>query len=155
MTDTIRSAAREGRIHGAYKTPEGYWLLPVPSFEAWLAEHAEQKRGRPRKEISKYGVWILSIPTVFAGEYIRFYVNQTEADQLDAYTVEVWRRIISGEFYLVKRDSTGIVVGAFGPLDVREEFVNLPGVIDWSLDLAHTLWLDKALGSYEDVTIVG
>lgn len=50
LTDSIRSAARAGRITGAYRTPEGYWRLPVAAFNAWIAEHAEQRRGRPRKE---------------------------------------------------------------------------------------------------------
>lgn len=50
FSETIRSAARAGRITGAYRTPEGYWRLPVAAFNAWLAEHAEQRRGRPRKE---------------------------------------------------------------------------------------------------------
>jgi hypothetical protein len=159
---TIRSAARAGRITGAYRTDEGYWRLPVAAFNAWLAEHAEQRAGRPRKEAareerkeSKYGAWMVSIPTVFAGEYIRFYINKAAADQLDAYTVEVWRKMLNGELYVIKRDSTGIVVGAFGPLDVGKESVNIPDNVDWSLDLAHSLQVDRLLGGFETITIRG
>jgi len=56
ITDSIRSAARNGRIKGAYKTPEGYWRLPVAAFNAWVASYAEQRRGRPRKEAAAEGV---------------------------------------------------------------------------------------------------
>lgn len=154
LSDSIRSAARNGRIKGAYKTPEGYWRLPVAAFNAWIASYSEQKRGRPRREAAaerekaKYGAWMISIPTIFPGEYIRFYINKTEIDQLDTYTVELWRNRASGELYAVKRDSTGIAVGAFGPLDTAGEGVEI-GDVDWSLDLAHTLQIDRILGGYE------
>ena len=53
LSDSIRSAAREGRIAGAYRTAEGYWRLPVAACNAWIAEHAEQRRGRPRKKAAQ------------------------------------------------------------------------------------------------------
>ncbi len=56
LTDSIRSAARAGRIKGAYRTPEGYWRLPVAAFNAWIASYSEQRRGRPRKEAAVKGI---------------------------------------------------------------------------------------------------
>jgi hypothetical protein len=126
LTDSIRSAARAGRIAGAYRTPEGYWRLPVAAFNAWIAEHAEQRRGRPRKEAA------------------------VDVDSLDAYTFELWRNRQTGEQYAIKRDSTGIVVGAIGPFLPGAGDVQI-GAVDWSLDLAHTLQADRLLGGYERI----
>lgn len=108
LTDSIRSAARRGSIAGAYRTAEGYWRLPVAAFNAWLAEHAEQKRGRPRKEAA---------PVII-----------TRDTSLDTYTVELWRNRISGDQYAIKRDSTGIVVGACGPFPVDAGDVHIGDV---------------------------
>ncbi len=71
LAESIRSAARAGRIAGAYRTPEGYWRLPVAAFNAWIAEHAEQRRGRPRKEVKD----IATIFSVFnnAPDWARFH----------------------------------------------------------------------------------
>ncbi len=164
LTDSIRSAARAGRIAGAYRTPEGYWRLPVAAFNAWIAEHAEQKRGRPRKTTAAERQHVIGEPEL---RYIGGYTTseaEREAleaapehhsiiDQLDAYTVHIWLNLVSGDMYAVKRDSTGIVVGAVGPLDLAAARQVRVWNVDWSLDLAHTLRVDRILGAYEEVVI--
>lgn len=49
VADTIRAAARAGRIRGATQR-NGAWRLPKLTFRSWLVKSSEEKRGRPRKE---------------------------------------------------------------------------------------------------------
>ncbi len=50
MADTIRSAARAGRIRGAAQDPAGRWTVPASTFRGWLVRSQQEQRGRPRKE---------------------------------------------------------------------------------------------------------
>lgn len=47
--DTIRAAARAGRIRGASQV-DGKWSIPPRTLRAWLARSAEETRGRPRQD---------------------------------------------------------------------------------------------------------
>lgn len=49
LADTIREAARQGRIRGATNR-NGRWYLPPRTFRYWLVRSQNEKRGRPRKE---------------------------------------------------------------------------------------------------------
>jgi len=49
LADTIRAAARTGRIRKACQR-NGAWSLPKLTFRDWLVKSSEEKRGRPRKE---------------------------------------------------------------------------------------------------------
>lgn len=129
---TIRSAARAGRIAGAYRTPEGYWRLPVAAFNAWIAEHAEQRRGRPRKEASA--------------------AKRIDVDDPAACTVNIYRNVQTGEEYALKRDYLGVAVGAFGPLDYNKGDITIRPD-DWSESLGRQIVIDRLLGGYEEVVI--
>lgn len=48
MADTIRAAARAGRIRKARQV-NGAWMLPKLTFRHWLVRSRDEKRGRPRK----------------------------------------------------------------------------------------------------------
>lgn len=50
MADTIRAAARAGRIRGAAQDPAGRWTVPASTFRGWLVRSQQEQRGRPRKE---------------------------------------------------------------------------------------------------------
>lgn len=47
VADSIRAAARAGRIRGASQV-EGKWSIPPRTLRGWLVRSQEQKRGRPR-----------------------------------------------------------------------------------------------------------
>ena len=49
VADTIRAAARAGRIRKARQV-NGQWSLPKLTFRGWLVKSADEKRGRPRKD---------------------------------------------------------------------------------------------------------
>lgn len=49
MADSIRAAARAGRIRGATQV-DGRWSIPPLTLRGWLVRSAEERRGRPRKE---------------------------------------------------------------------------------------------------------
>lgn len=48
MADTIRAAARGGRIKGAAQDPAGRWTVPARTFRGWLVRSQEETRGRPK-----------------------------------------------------------------------------------------------------------
>ena len=50
MANTIRTAAREGRIRGATQDPSGRWSLPKRQFRHWLIRSKQERRGRPKQE---------------------------------------------------------------------------------------------------------
>jgi hypothetical protein len=47
VADSIRAAARAGRIDGAVQV-DGKWSIPPRTLRAWLVRSREEKRGRPR-----------------------------------------------------------------------------------------------------------
>jgi hypothetical protein len=47
VADSIRAAARAGRIRGAQQV-DGKWSIPPRTLRGWLVRSREQKRGRPR-----------------------------------------------------------------------------------------------------------
>lgn len=49
MADTIRAAARAGRIRGAAQDPAGRWTVPATTFRAWLVRSQGETRGRPKQ----------------------------------------------------------------------------------------------------------
>ena len=51
MADTIRAAARAGRIRGATQDPTGRWTVPATTFRAWLVRSQEETRGRPKQAV--------------------------------------------------------------------------------------------------------
>jgi len=48
MADSIRAAARAGRIRGATQV-DGRWSIPPLTLRGWLVRSREEKRGRPRR----------------------------------------------------------------------------------------------------------
>ena len=46
MADTIRAAARGGRIKGAAQDPAGRWRLPKRTFRHWLVRSRPKPRSR-------------------------------------------------------------------------------------------------------------
>ncbi len=48
MADTIRAAARAGRIRGAAQGDDGRWTVPATTFRAWLMRSQAETRGRPK-----------------------------------------------------------------------------------------------------------
>lgn len=53
MANTIRTAAREGRIRGATQDPTGRWSLPKRQFRHWLIHSKQERRGRPTKAVEQ------------------------------------------------------------------------------------------------------
>ncbi len=51
MADTIRAAARAGRIRGAAQDPAGRWTVPATTFRAWLVRSQQEQRGRPKQAV--------------------------------------------------------------------------------------------------------
>jgi hypothetical protein len=49
VADSIRAAARAGRIGGAVQV-DGKWSIPPRTLRGWLVRSREERRGRPRKE---------------------------------------------------------------------------------------------------------
>ena len=49
MADTIRAAARAGRIRGAAQDPADRWTVPATTFRAWLVRSQGETRGRPKQ----------------------------------------------------------------------------------------------------------
>lgn len=48
MADTIRAAARAGRIRGATQDDAGRWTVPAATFRDWLIRSQQERRGRPK-----------------------------------------------------------------------------------------------------------
>ena len=48
LADSIRAAARAGRIRGATQV-DGRWSIPPLTLRGWLVRSREEKRGRPRR----------------------------------------------------------------------------------------------------------
>ena len=53
MADTIRAAARAGRIRGATQDPAGRWTVPASTFRSWLIRSQEETRGRPKQAVEQ------------------------------------------------------------------------------------------------------
>lgn len=53
MADTIRAAARAGRIRGAAQDPAGRWTVPATTFRGWLVRSADEQRGRPKQAVEQ------------------------------------------------------------------------------------------------------
>lgn len=53
MADTIRAAARAGRIRGAAQDPAGRWTVPATTFRAWLVRSQSETRGRPKQAVEQ------------------------------------------------------------------------------------------------------
>lgn len=53
VANTIRTAAREGRIRGATQDPSGRWSLPKRQFRHWLIRSKQERRGRPAKTVEQ------------------------------------------------------------------------------------------------------
>ena len=53
MADTIRAAARAGRIRGAARDPAGRWTVPATTFRAWLVRSQGETRGRPKQAVEQ------------------------------------------------------------------------------------------------------
>ena len=51
LADSIRAAARAGRIRGATNV-DGRWSIPPLTLRGWLVRSREEKRGRPRREVT-------------------------------------------------------------------------------------------------------
>jgi len=51
LADSIRAAARAGRIRGATQV-DGRWSIPPLTLRGWLVRSREEKRGRPRREVT-------------------------------------------------------------------------------------------------------
>jgi hypothetical protein len=49
MADTIRAAARAGRIRGAAQGDDGRWTVPATTFRGWLMRSQAERRGRPKQ----------------------------------------------------------------------------------------------------------
>lgn len=49
VRNTIRSAAKAGRIHGCSQDDLGKWYFRPAAFRGWLVKTRDEKRGRPRK----------------------------------------------------------------------------------------------------------
>lgn len=67
MANTIRTAAREGRIRGATQDPTGRWSLPKRQFRHWLIRSKQERRGRPAKAVEQgtpkhQGIITIEIP---------------------------------------------------------------------------------------------
>lgn len=50
MADTIRAAARNGRIRGAAQDQAGRWTVPASTFRGWLVRSQQEQRRRPKGE---------------------------------------------------------------------------------------------------------
>ncbi len=50
VADTIRAAARNGRIRGAVHDPAGRWTVPASTFRGWLVRSLSETRGRPKQQ---------------------------------------------------------------------------------------------------------
>lgn len=48
LADSIRAAARAGRIRGAMQV-DGRWSIPRGTLRGWLVKSRDEKRGRPRR----------------------------------------------------------------------------------------------------------
>ena len=53
IADTIRAAARNGRIRGAAQDPAGRWTVPATTFRAWLVRSLSETRGRPKQAVEQ------------------------------------------------------------------------------------------------------
>lgn len=53
MADTIRAAARNGRIRGAAQDPAGRWTVPATTFRAWLVRSQGETRCRPKQTVEQ------------------------------------------------------------------------------------------------------
>ena len=53
IADTIRAAARNGRIRGAAQDPAGRWTVPATTLRAWLIRSQEETRGRPKQAVEQ------------------------------------------------------------------------------------------------------
>jgi hypothetical protein len=62
MANTIRTAAREGRIRGATQDPTGRWSLPKRQFRHWLVRSKDERRGRPAKAAEPQPIITIEIP---------------------------------------------------------------------------------------------
>ena len=51
MADSIRAACRRGAIRGATLVG-GHWSIPPRTLRGWLVRSREEKRGRPRREVT-------------------------------------------------------------------------------------------------------
>lgn len=49
VADSIRAAARAGRIRGAVQV-DGKWSIPPLTLRGWLVRSRDEKRGRPRRQ---------------------------------------------------------------------------------------------------------